>query len=284
MGWRSSVLLLEERGTLSLSDPIGKHLPNAPKSWAAVTVFHLLTHTSGLASLTAGPGSGSAAPVTTADLIAPLRERPLESAPGEKFSYSNSGYLSPRTPGAGLASGYTVSQGGPVTAAAVNPAMAFSAGALYSTTEDLLRWERGLFGGTLLSSASLQKMVTPFMNDYALGVEVRTRNGKRAIEHSGGIGAFRSMLAYYPDDKVTVVVLGNMGSLASAGTLAKYVGRYAMRDFELVITVEDGRLLSQIGTQPKAVLVAESETKFASKEADQRIEFISDAGGTVTST
>jgi CubicO group peptidase (beta-lactamase class C family) len=321
----ASILLLEDRGRLAIIDPVSKYVPDAPKAWAGITIFHLLTHTSGLASDTS---------------------RPLESVPGETFSYSNagyqllgriietvsgqtygafvaanifmplkmesSGYWSASTPVPGRAAG-SVSTGGPVAAVDVDPIQAFSAGALYSTTDDLLKWQRGLFGGTLLSPASLQKMTTPFKNDYALGIEIRTRNGMRVIEHSGGIGAFRSMLAYYPDNKVTVAVLGNMGSLAgdiadalgAAGngmmkrpapttaapaavtvapeTLAKYAGSYPMRDAVMVITVEDGRLMSQVGTQPKAVLTAESETRFSSKEADQRIEFFSDASGTVTS-
>ncbi len=80
-----------------------------------------------------------------------------------------------------------------------------------------------------------------------------------------------------------MVTDGRLLGVALGSAPRKYVGRYAMRDFELVITLKDGRLLSQLGTQPKAVLVAESEARFASKEADQRIEFISDAGGTATS-
>ena len=44
------------------------------------------------------------------------------------------------------------------------------AGALYSTTEDLLKWEQGLFGGKVLQPASLQKMTTPFKNNYAFGL------------------------------------------------------------------------------------------------------------------
>jgi len=63
----------------------------------------------------------------------------------------------------------------------------FSAGALYSTTEDLLKWEQGLFGGKLLSAASLQKMITPFKNDYAFGLAVNVVNGRKQISHAGGI-------------------------------------------------------------------------------------------------
>src|SRR5260370_7422616 len=85
-----------------------------------------------------------------------------------------------------------------------------SAGGLYSTAEDLLRWEQGLFGGKLLSSASLQKMTTPFKNDYACGLAVRMVKGLKLIEHGGGIEGFNTQLSYYPDEKLTAVVLGNL--------------------------------------------------------------------------
>src|SRR5439155_22733800 len=89
-----------------------------------------------------------------------------------------------------------------------------AAGALYSTTEDLLRWEQGLFGGKVLSAASLQKMTTPFKNNYAFGLQVRTVNGRKVIDHGGGIEGFNTSLAYYPDDKLTIVVLGNLNGSA----------------------------------------------------------------------
>ena len=73
-----------------------------------------------------------------------------------------------------------------------------AAGALYSTTEDLLRWEQGLFGGKLISAASLAKMTTPFKSDYALGVTVQTASGSKVVQHGGGIEGFNTFLAYYP--------------------------------------------------------------------------------------
>jgi CubicO group peptidase (beta-lactamase class C family) len=86
----------------------------------------------------------------------------------------------------------------------------FSAGGLYSTTGDLLRWEHGLFGGKVLSAASLARMTTPFKDNYALGLAVRTLNGQKVIDHTGGIDGFNTEMAYYPDDELTVIVLGNV--------------------------------------------------------------------------
>jgi CubicO group peptidase (beta-lactamase class C family) len=78
----------------------------------------------------------------------------------------------------------------------------------------LLRWEQGLMGGKLLSPTSLQKMTTAFKNDYAFGLGVRTANGHKLIEHGGGIEGFNTDMAYYPEDKLTIVVLANLNGRA----------------------------------------------------------------------
>ena len=96
----------------------------------------------------------------------------------------------------------------------VNMSVPFSAGGLYSTTEDLFRWEQGLFGGKLLSKESLSKMTTPYKNNYGLGLMIGTDNGHRVIQHGGGIQGFVAQLSYYPDDKITVAVLSNVNSAA----------------------------------------------------------------------
>src|SRR5437867_8957171 len=101
---------------------------------------------------------------------------------------SNSAIISHR------AAGYSPSQNGPVNAGFIHMSIPHAAGALYSTTEDLLRWEQGLFGGKLLSAASLEKMTTPFKNDYAFGLGVRTNKGRKVIEHNGGIEGFNTLL------------------------------------------------------------------------------------------
>ena len=51
----ASILLLEERGKLKTDDPVKKYLSDAPPAWDKVTLFHLLTHTSGIPSFTGFP-------------------------------------------------------------------------------------------------------------------------------------------------------------------------------------------------------------------------------------
>jgi CubicO group peptidase (beta-lactamase class C family) len=332
----AAILILEERGKLKVEDAVKAHLPDAPAAWDKVTIFHLLTHTSGIPSANGVPGEQFAVPITPVESVALVRNRPLAFQPGEKWNYSNSGYvllgyLIERISGQSYekfvqeniftplgmkdsgydsnstviprrAAGYSSSPAGPVNASFAHMSRPYAAGALYSTVEDLLRWEQGLFGGKLLSRASLDKMTKPFLNDYAFGVQVRTVNGRKVIDHSGSIQGFNTWLAYYPDEKVTVAVLGNlagpapsqiaslMGRLAhdetitllserrevspAAEVLSRVVGTYQLSGGPIVrITSDTNQLYSKIGNQSALSMFSESETKFFAKSAEVQIDF-----------
>jgi CubicO group peptidase (beta-lactamase class C family) len=343
----ASILLLEERGKLKTDDPVKKYIPDAPAAWDKVTIYNLLTHTSGIANFTSFPdyASTETAPTTPEKLVARFRDKPLEFQPGEKWNYSNSGYVllgyliekisgqtyeqsvqqnifSPlgmkdsgydlhRTVMQRRATGYTPSDNGPVNAGYIDMSIPFSAGALYSTTEDLLRWEQGLFGGKVLSATSFEKMTTPFKQDYACGLGVKIVSGHKVIEHGGGIEGFNTQLAYYPDDKLTVVVLANLNGGAPDGiatkmaavahgekvvliserkevkvptnVLAEYVGSYELQpNFVMVVSLKGDQLITQITGQPEVPIFAESETTFFPKVVDAEIEFIKNDKGQVT--
>jgi CubicO group peptidase (beta-lactamase class C family) len=341
------ILLLEERGKLKVDDPVKKYMTEAPAAWDKVTIFNLLTHTSGIPSFTGFPDYSSTEAIATTPekLVARFRDKPLEFQPGEKWNYSNSGYvllgyliekisqqsysefvqeniftpLGMKDSGYDSnsaiilhrASGYTPSAKGAIHAGYIDMSIPFSAGSLYSTTEDLLRWEQGLMGGKLLSAASLAKMTTPFKNDYAFGLAVHAVSGHKVIEHGGGIEGFNTEIAYYPEDKLTVVVLANLNGgvpetianalaqvahgekgvlpserkeiTVSPTVLGAYVGTYQLTpDFAIVVTLEGGQLMEQATGQPKFPLFAESETKFFLKVVDAEVEFFKNEKGEVT--
>ena len=340
----AAILLLEQQGKLKTDDPIKKYLPDAPAAWDKITIYHLLTHTSGIPNFTgfADYPVFEKLHTTPAELVARFRDKPLEFEPGEKFSYSNSGYallgyLIEKVSGRGYAdflqetiftplrmadTGYDVSAkileqrargysrglDGLVNAGPVDMTVPFAAGGLYSTTHDLLLWETGLFGGKLLSAASLKKMTTPFKQDYGCGLAIKTEDGHRWIGHGGGIPGFNTDLRYYPDDKLTLVALGNLngdapGKITEAlaqvawgkqpklpsahkgvkldpAILDRYVGFYELSPSVLGIVVrKEDRLFSRLTGQDWVELYPESETVFFLTIVDAQLRFAPDASG-----
>jgi CubicO group peptidase (beta-lactamase class C family) len=344
----AAILLLEERGRLKVDDLVKTHLPDAPAAWDRITLFHLLTHTAGFPGLQSPP-TGRQAPVespdgTVAGYVAALMQRPLESQPGERFNYTNAGYfilghLIQKLTGqsyetfireniftplgmkdsaldgpaviARRAGSYTVTPNGLVNASyASDRVLPNTAAGMYSTTEDLLRWQNGLYGGKVISKASLQKMTTPFKGDYGLGVYIRTIDGRRAATHGGGAPPFAN-LTYFLDRGISVVVLGNLsvapapeiaaylGALAHGDTvqllserksitlpasvLARYAGVYQFSNGQTMTVKVDG---AQLAAQPTGgnalVLLAESETRFFIRDINVAVEFVRDASGNVT--
>ena len=335
----AAILLLAERGKLALEDPVKKHWPDAPAAWDAVTIFHLLTHSAGIANVTSNAdfAQWKNNPSTPAQTIAHVRDKPLEFTPGDRMSYSNTGYvvlglLVERLSGQGYAdflrdnifeplgmndTGYDVSTTIlPQRASGYTPGFAnapytdmtvpHGAGGLYSTTEDLLRWTQGVFGGELLSAASLEKMTTPYKGGYAFGIGVRDAGGQKSYSHAGGIEGFNTQLTYYPDSKITIAVLANVngnapaqmagqiGAIAHGETmrlsaertsivlprekLERLVGSYELTPMATMrITVVGNQLQSQLGPQPVVPLFAESETVFFPRVVEAELTFELDA-------
>lgn len=337
----AAILLLEERGKLKVEDPVKKYLPEAPSSWDKITIFHLLTHTAGFGELAPPPG---AAPIENSPLeaaVARSQSRPLVSQPGETFLYSDQtylvlGHLIQKISGqsyetflqenilkpqglidTGLdnpailsrrASVYTATRNGLVNSYPAYRIVPNTGSGMYSTTEDLLRWQIALFGGKVLSPASLQKMTIPFKGDYGFGLYVRAAAGRKLYRHGGGSFA---TLEHFPESKITVVVIGNLnispaqeiagllGALAHGDTiqlpsernvltltpdiLAKYVGVYQIPNGQtFTITLEGAQLMAQPRGGNKLPLLAESDTTFFPSGQNIRVEFVKDTDGLVT--
>jgi CubicO group peptidase (beta-lactamase class C family) len=337
----ASILLLQERGKLNVTDPISKYLTDAPPAWQNITIYNVLTHTSGIPNFTDGPDYDTTQwkAASPAELVARFRDKPLDFAPGTNFRYSNSGYVllgyliekvsgqtyerflreniftplamtstgvdTTRAILPGRAQGYESSPNGFVHTTYIDMTIPFSAGDLYSTTGDLLKWERGLFGGKVVNAASLKAMTTPFKSNYAFGLIVQTKDGHKVITHTGGVNGFATSLSYFPDDKLVVIVLGNvinespsviadtLGKVAlgqpvtlmserkevpvSAQRLGEYVGVYKVAgQGNFIIGMRDGHLTSQLGLQPEFPMFAESDSKFFLKVVDAQIGFFRD--------
>ena len=258
----AAFLRLAEQGKLSLDDPAARYVEGLPPAWAGMTLRHLLNHTSGIPEFSKLPDYADRrrGPLELDRSLARLFAFPLESAPGEKFSYSNSGYIllshilervTGRTYGDHLreeffapldladtavdhngtivprrAAGYYRPKGKLANAPFINMDVPLGAGALRSTTRDLWRWTEALMAGKVVSPASLAAMTNPGQGDYGLGLVIRTKDERRLFEHGGSIEGFTAHLRYYPETRITVVVLANVNSPAPP-VLADQLGELA---------------------------------------------------------
>lgn len=245
----TAILQLVEAGKLKLDDPISKYYTASPAAWSKVTIHHLLTHTSGIPSYTELPGffqKESMFDRTPAEIVKLTQDKPLEFEPGEKFKYDNSGYillgyviekitgqkyadylrehifdpLGMRDTGYDTAreiiphraSGYTYTGMIWVNAPYLAMSLPYAAGSLYSTVDDLLIWDQALYSRKPLTAASLDKMFTPNKENYGYGWFIDNKSKHKKMGHAGGINGFNTMIARYPDDKLTVIVLANMNT------------------------------------------------------------------------
>lgn len=193
----AAILLLQDRGKLSVSDDITRHLPGFDTQGERITIEQLLSHTAGIFSFTDIPGYWRGdlirTDISVDEMIGLFADQPLRFAPGSDFSYSNSGYtllgaIIERVSGksyeeflrtqifaplelrdtqyGGLqvvprrASGYQRVDDRYRNALPISMTHPYAAGALLSTVDDLARWNAALFGGKLLSEQSLAAMTT----------------------------------------------------------------------------------------------------------------------------
>jgi CubicO group peptidase (beta-lactamase class C family) len=190
---------------------------------------------------------------TEDQLVSMIEKLPIEFKPGEKWDYRNTNYvllgvivqrvagrfygdylhdkifaplgmkstriISDRDVIPARASGYEIEGGTLKNQNFVSPTFNSTAdGALYFNVVDLEKWDRALYGTTLLTRASLDRMWTPFvLNDgransagYGFGWGVGERNGHRVVRHGGAWQGFTCEIARYVNDGVTVVVLTNL--------------------------------------------------------------------------
>lgn len=248
-----SILMLAEQGKLTLDDSISKFLPDYPTHDHLITVEHLLTHTSGIKSYTSMP---EWPPLWRKDfavqeLVDFFKYQPMESAPGKRWAYNNSGYIllgaiiekisgqsyeqfiqqnifeplgmkqsyydSPSRVIPRRVAGYDKSVDGFTNAAYLSMTQPYAAGALASTVDDLVLWDSALYTEQLLKHETLQKahishqLMDGSSTAYGYGWDISEYAGHRLVEHGGGIHGFRTRAIRMPDDRVFVAVLSNNG-------------------------------------------------------------------------
>ncbi len=193
-----AILMLAEEGKLSLTDDLTRFFPDYPTRGKTITIEHLLTHTSGIASYTSRPDypltMGS--DVTVAQMIDSFKNDPLDFEPGSAYRYNNSGYfllgaIIEKVSGmpyakfleqrifvplgmkdtayegferssTAYAAGHTPGPKGFERAAPLSMTQPYAAGSLVSTVDDLARWDAAITQGRLLKPASWQRAFTSY--------------------------------------------------------------------------------------------------------------------------
>ncbi len=251
------IMQLVEKGKIKLEGKLSDYLPYYRKDIGEkITIHQILSHTSGLANYTDSRSFMTDEvknKVVPKDFILKYCSEELVFEPGTQWAYSNSGYFilgavieevtgktyetvlqeNIFTPigmtNSGLensertyenkAMGYTSTFGKFEPARFLEMTIPFSAGSIYSTVEDMLKWDEALYTEKLLTNASKEKMFTQVLNNYGYGWQIIEQpigdKKLKVITHSGGIFGFNSLETRLVDDNKFVMVLNNFetGSL-----------------------------------------------------------------------
>lgn len=245
----AAVLLLVEEGALGLDQGVRQWLPSLPASHDGIAIRHLLTHTSGVTDYEELMPDDQETQLSDADVLRLQEaESDLYFHPGDGWRYSNGGYallalIVERASGRdfpsflrervflplGMRDTVAYVEGGPqVPDRACGHSRAngrwertdqsttsavLGDGGIYSSIDDLARWDAALYDGGLLSDESRRLAFTPWTKtddpdvDYGFGWRIT----EETVWHSGETVGFRNVVVRWPARRLTVIVLTNRG-------------------------------------------------------------------------
>ena len=257
----TAIMQLQEQEKLSVADAACKYLDDCPEAWKAVTIHHLMSHTSGIPSYTSMPEFPKPqfmrVPLKPLEIVMLSRNKPMDFMPGEGWLYDNTGYLllgyiiervtggtyasylqkqifeplgmkdsgydDTRTVLKNRAKGYSRGPQGFRNADYLDMSLPHAAGSLYSTVRDLYIWDRALYTEKVLPRKSYETMTTTVRHDYGYGLALAPAFERRHVAHGGGINGFSTWIGRFPDDDAVIIVLSNLEG-PSAGAMAKQLG------------------------------------------------------------
>ena len=262
----TSMLIMQQvaKGSIKLDGHLSDYLPYYRRETGSkVTISQLLSHTSGIPSYTDDPkflADVSRNYYAVDDFAKKFCSGDLQFDPGTKFHYDNSGFfllgailehvtgktyetlleekilvpLGMKDSGydhyAGIlpkrASGYQQDLAGVVNAPYLDMALPYAAGSLYSTVEDIYKWDQALYNDKLVPNDLKQKLFTPNLENYGYGWNIRTipadepGAGQTMIFHGGGINGFNTLEQRLVGDHDLIVIFNNTPG-ANLGEMSK---------------------------------------------------------------
>ncbi|HEY1166775.1 MAG TPA: serine hydrolase domain-containing protein [Chitinophaga sp.] len=339
------MLRLQEQGKLSLKDKLGKYFPDLPNA-DKITLKQLLVHTSGLHNYTEDIGEEDSAlvnhPVAQAQILELLRKPPMH-APGKDLSYNNSGYYL-----AGMiiekASGRSYEQNvrelifeplnmkhsgfdfnglnSDVRATGyqflndtlqkpytfLDSTVGFSAGAIYSTSNDMYKWMRAIAQKGILSASSWKEALSRQAGIYGIGFQLNQFFGNAYVKHSGGYPGFASEFIYYPQQDISIILFRNFGNYGEdlwpvtmgvssillglpydpwqrrkrvalpEDILKQRAGKYLGANLTIIFKVKDKQLYEVLPNGTELPLIAEDDDTFYLENFNTSIRFTNTDG------
>ena len=351
----AALLTLVEAGRVRLDDSLSKYLRDYPGG-DHITLRQLLNHTSGIRNYGALPRYADSTirrDFTTTQLIGLFRNQPPDFAPGTNWAYTNSGYaligavieavtgkpwhsyleqrlfkpLGMRHTGYGhdprfarqVVHGYMLDGERILPMLPMSMTQPHAAGALVSTVDDLLTWNRALHEGRVLRTDAYTQMITPTGKAadpgvrYGFGLYDERVRDRQMLRHGGRIFGYIASLSYLPGPDITVVVLENddahngveiaeqlsrrlaaiaLGEpyplptpvAADTAALRAAEGIYRFEgDVMRTLRVVDGHLTAKRTNRPAVVLTPIATDDFLYADGFNRLKLERNAGGTIVS-
>ena len=246
-----AVMILAERKALSLDESLNAFFPEFPEYGKAITVRHLLTHTSGLIDYEDVIPEGTTIPVLDQDVLRLLMKQDKTNfPPGAQYRYSNSAYAllalivevrSGQTFArflrenifeplkmtntlayeeglstmANRAFGHTLKSNAWLRTDQSLTSAVLGDGGVYSSVNDLAKWDQSLYKSKLVSDPMLRIAFSPLTptdrsgRSYGFGWYITEYRGMREIYHSGETIGFRTRIIRYPERNFTIIILAN---------------------------------------------------------------------------
>jgi len=244
----TAILMLQENKLISVQDTVSKYIPDYPNG-DSITLYNLLTHTSGIPDYldSIEPIESKDHTYTPEELVEFFKNEPSNFTPGTSFEYSNSnytllGYIIEKVSNMSyedyiennILKPLNMSNTGFINnkvnvkdssigyyfinkklikqaeAPETEALLSYSAGEIYSTSEDLNKWEDALFNEKVITKDSLDEMLTPYLNNYGYGWFINENNdGDKIVFHSGNLPGYTSYVERNIDKNYKFIILCN---------------------------------------------------------------------------